>query len=214
MLKTSILKYILCCVVFILSTHHTSAQFTDSAFYNSGALKSVTICTDSTNELAVFFDTSGKNILEENFKYEYFDSTVLLQRHIVVKNKALFQEYYVDRMDTIYILAQFDEGFENNVLKYIKFVRRKLRYPKEAKRAKIQGRALIRLLIGNDGTIKHIKPLTNLGFGLEEAIIEVIEKDLFFGKVYLDGKAVKCLVYMPIRFVLDPLDIDKSDGKQ
>jgi hypothetical protein len=214
MLKTSILKYILSCVVFILSVHHTSAQFTDSAFYNSGALRSVTICTDSTNELAVFFDTSGKNILEENFKYEYFDSTMLLQRYVIVKSKAIFREYYVDRIDTIYIKAQFDEGFENNALKYLKFVRRKLRYPKEAKRAKIQGRAQIRMLIDNDGTIKHIEPLTNLGFGLEDAIIEVINKDLLFGKVHLDGKAVKCLVCMPIRFVLDPRDLVKSDGKQ
>ena len=53
-------------------------------------------------------------------------------------------------------------------------------YPDEARLAKKGGKIVIQLIVDENGMPKDIKPITNLGYGLETAAIEAIQKTTFY----------------------------------
>ena len=53
-------------------------------------------------------------------------------------------------------------------------------YPEEARLAKTGGEVVIHLIVDENGMPKDIKPITNIGYGLEEAAIESIQKTTFY----------------------------------
>ena len=53
-------------------------------------------------------------------------------------------------------------------------------YPEEASLAKKGGEVIIHLIVDENGMPKDIKPITNLGYGLEKTVIEAIQKTTFY----------------------------------
>ena len=53
-------------------------------------------------------------------------------------------------------------------------------YPEEARLAKTGGEVVIHLIVDENGMPDDIEPITNIGYGLEEAVIESIQKTTFY----------------------------------
>ena len=53
-------------------------------------------------------------------------------------------------------------------------------YPEDARLAKTGGEVVIHLIVDENGMPKDIKPITNIGYGFEEAAIESIQKTTFY----------------------------------
>ena len=76
-------------------------------------------------------------------------------------------------------------------------------YPKEARRAEREGTVILKATVDVNGIPRDIVPLTNLGFGLEEAAIEVLKKTTFHPAMK-GGKPVSLEVEIPFKFKLNP----------
>lgn len=57
-------------------------------------------------------------------------------------------------------------------------------YPETARKAKKGGKVVIQLIVDKNGLPKDIKPVTSLGYGLEECVIEAIKKTTFHPAKY------------------------------
>ena len=57
-------------------------------------------------------------------------------------------------------------------------------YPETARQAKKGGEVIIQLTVDTNGLPKDIKPMTNLGHGLEECVIEAVKKTTFYPAEY------------------------------
>jgi TonB family protein len=75
------------------------------------------------------------------------------------------------------------------------------KYPKSAKEAKKGGTVILQLTINENGIPEEIVALTNLGFGLEEAAIEALEKSTF-RPATKDGKPISKEVEIPFAFTI------------
>ncbi len=78
-------------------------------------------------------------------------------------------------------------------------------YPIEAKRAEKEGTVLLQATIDLNGISRNIKALTQLGFGLEEASIEALQKSTFHPATQ-EGKVVVTMVKIPYEFKLESDD--------
>ena len=75
------------------------------------------------------------------------------------------------------------------------------KYPERAKKAGKEGEVILKLTIDEKGIPKDIEALTNLGFGLEEAAIEMLKKSTF-RPATKGGKPISLLIEIPIDFKL------------
>ena len=79
------------------------------------------------------------------------------------------------------------------------------KYPDIAKKAGKEGKVLLEVTIDEKGIPYDIVAVTNLGFGLEEAAIEVLKKTTFHPATKA-GKPISLRVVQPIKFTLKDSD--------
>jgi len=58
-------------------------------------------------------------------------------------------------------------------------------------------------IVDKEGNISEIKPLTNLGYGMEEEVVRIIKKSPKWSPAILNGKPVKAYRKQPITFVIE-----------
>ena len=82
----------------------------------------------------------------------------------------------------------------------IKYLAEK-KYPDIAKKAEKEGKVILKATIDEDGIPRDIVALTNLGYGLEEAAIQMLRKSTFRPATKA-GKPISLEVEIPIDFRL------------
>lgn len=106
----------------------------------------------------------------------------------------VFEAYAVEKM------AEFDGG----MAEFAKFIQKNLNYPEAAKQADRTGTVLVRFTVDKKGNTSNYEILTPpLGFGLEDAAIDVIRKSsgLWVPAEWRDQK-VNVRFQVPIKFTL------------
>jgi len=88
--------------------------------------------------------------------------------------------------------------------KLSKFISSNLQYPENARKMKIEGKAVVSFIIEPNGSLSEITAMTNLGGGLEEEAIRVFnlmnEKKLWWVAGMKDGKHQRVKLQLPINF--------------
>ena len=88
--------------------------------------------------------------------------------------------------------------------KMAKFISSNLQYPENARKLKIEGKAVVSFIIEPNGSLSDITAMTNLGGGLEEEAVRVFklmnEKKLWWVAGMKDGKYQRVKLQLPITF--------------
>ena len=66
---------------------------------------------------------------------------------------------------------------------------------------------LVQFVVGKDGTVSSIKPLTNFGYGMEDEVIRIMERSGSWTAAMQNGKPVNAYRRQPVTFVVDQDDI-------
>jgi TonB family protein len=96
--------------------------------------------------------------------------------------------------------AQYVGGFSA----FQKYVNKNIKYPKQARKKKIQGRANVEFIIEKDGTISDVKSAGKvLGYGLDEEAVRLVkENPTKWIPAQQNGKVVRLRKTLPIPFKL------------
>ena len=84
-----------------------------------------------------------------------------------------------------------------------KFIAMNINYPREALINGIQGRVIISFVVTKDGSLKDIKVLKGVGYGLDEEalrIVRLMNKSKMWKPGEKDGKPVNVSFILPISF--------------
>jgi periplasmic protein TonB len=78
-----------------------------------------------------------------------------------------------------------------------------IRYPKEAQKAKVEGKVFVTFVINRQGTIKDVKVLKGLGYGTDAEALRLVAKMPRWEPGKHNGKAVSVKYNLPISFELN-----------
>ncbi len=105
----------------------------------------------------------------------------------VVENKALV---YVEQMPQF--IGNIEEYLGNN-----------LRYPESARSNNIDGRVVVQFVVNEDGSVSNVTLARGIGGGCDEEAIRIVSAMPKWKPGKQNGKAVKVLFTLPIKFVLN-----------
>lgn len=82
------------------------------------------------------------------------------------------------------------------------YLSKELKYPKEARRAGIEGRVMVGFIVNKDGAISDIKIAQSVSDELDQEAVRVVQKMAKWEPGMVDGEAVKVAFRLPIQFQL------------
>ena len=103
----------------------------------------------------------------------------------------------------IFIIVEEDASFKGGLKAYAKFLRKNLKYPKQARRMGIQGKVYVEFIITKDGSLKDIKAIKGIGAGCDEEAVRVISLSPKWNPAKQRGRAVYQKMVIPIVFRLN-----------
>ncbi len=106
---------------------------------------------------------------------------------------------------TVEVLPEFTGGLAG----WSKYLQANLKYPEEAKKAKVTGRVIMEFVVEKDGSLSDIKVIRGLGSGLDEEALRVLSNTPKWKPGIQDGRPVRVKYTMPIFFQLAP-ETDKK----
>ena len=67
---------------------------------------------------------------------------------------------------------------------------------------------IVQFVVGKNGAVSNIKALTNLGYGMEDEVVRIIEKSGSWAPALQNGKAVNAYRKQPVTFIVEDDDIE------
>lgn len=83
------------------------------------------------------------------------------------------------------------------------FIGKNIKYPKDARDKKIQGKVLIKLIIEEDGSISETAIMQGLGHGCDEEVTRVVKAMPKWVPGKKDNELVRTSMVLPIMFALE-----------
>lgn len=109
----------------------------------------------------------------------------------------------VENKDGAYTNVEVLPEFPGGHSAFTKFISSNLKYPKEAKDNKIEGRVIVNFIIERDGALSNIKILRGIGYGCDEEASRVMNLSPKWNPGKQNGKDVRVSYSIPIFFSLD-----------
>ncbi|MFT4664794.1 MAG: bla regulator protein BlaR1 [Gammaproteobacteria bacterium] len=115
-------------------------------------------------------------------------------------------------------VADMEERKECSRQKMLQFIYMNVKYPKEAQDAGAEGMVVVRFVINKKGEVMNPEILRSKGHGLDEAVLDVVEKMNEMEEQWIPGKQrgkqVNVKFNLPVKFKLDPAaDCKDKTGK-
>lgn len=78
--------------------------------------------------------------------------------------------------DKVFLIVEEDATFPGGMSQWNKFLKKNLKYPRQAKRMGIEGNVYLSFIVGRDGSISDISVTRSIGGGCDEEALRVLKK--------------------------------------
>lgn len=103
-----------------------------------------------------------------------------------------------------WVEVEVHPDYPGGMTAFMKYVRKNLAYPKEAKKEKVRGKVYVEFVIDSTGRIKDeaVRVLKGIGYGCDEEAVRLIKNspDWIPGRVSGSNKPVSVRMVLPIYF--------------
>jgi protein TonB len=107
-----------------------------------------------------------------------------------------------EKADEVFTVVEEMPTFPGGTGKFYEYVSQNLDYPTKAKKAAIEGRVILRFVVGVEGDISNVEVLRGIGFGCDEEAVRVIQSSPKWIPGKQRGRSVKVSVTVPLSFRL------------
>jgi len=107
-----------------------------------------------------------------------------------------------EEAEEIFTVVEDQPAPEGGMGKFYKFVKKKLKYPSQARRMGIEGKVFVQFVVDKDGSITEVQAIKGIGAGCDEEAVRVIKASPKWKPGKQRGRAVKVRMVLPITFKL------------
>ena len=127
---------------------------------------------------------------------------------------ACSEEKSVDKADEIFTVVEAYPEFEGGVAAFNAHIMKEIRYPLEARQARVEGRVDVQFVVDKDGSISHVEAMRGIGAGCDEEAVRVVKSLPRFKPAAQNGKPVRMRMVVPIIFQLKAGETNSDNSAQ
>lgn len=105
--------------------------------------------------------------------------------------------------DEIFMIVENQPEPKGGMQAFYKYIGKKIKYPKQARRMGVEGRVFVQFVVDKDGTLTDIKVLKGIGAGCDEEALRVLKEAPKWQPGKQRGRPVKVRMSIPIFFKLN-----------
>ncbi|MBD2699887.1 TonB family protein [Spirosoma sp. BT702] len=154
-------------------------------------------------------DVKGRSMIDISLPVK--SSTLSEDRVVAYEPTAGPTEAVQSGQDPVFTVVEQQPTFPGGMQALWQYLARNLRYPKEAREKRIQGRVFVRFVVASTGSIRDVSVLKGIGSGCDEEAVRVVSQMPAWKPGQQQGKAVSVLYNLPINFSLGKAE-DKRTG--
>ena len=106
-------------------------------------------------------------------------------------------------VDEIFTIVEESASFPGGLSAWAQFLKKELKYPRQAQRMGIEGRVFIQFIVERDGSLTDIHVVKGIGAGCDEEAERVLRMSPKFKPGKQRGRSVKVRMVLPIIFKLN-----------
>lgn len=109
-------------------------------------------------------------------------------------------DYWPVDTNDVCIIPDVNPEFPGGEDAMFAFLQENIRYPKEARDAKVEGKVLVRFIVERDGSISQLEVKRDIGYGCGEEALRVMRKMPKWKPGKVRDTAVRCQFFVPVKF--------------
>ena len=140
---------------------------------------------------------------EEEIEEEIeIDLDVEVTEETVVEEIVFEEEPEEEEADEVFLVVEENASFPGGMGAWNKFLKKNLKYPRQAQRMGIEGGVFLSFIVDKQGVISDIKVMRGIGGGCDEEAIRVLKASPKWAPGKQRGRAVKSRMQLRILFRL------------
>ncbi|GAB3642877.1 TonB family protein [Spirosoma arcticum] len=112
----------------------------------------------------------------------------------------------------VFTVVEQQPTFPGGIPGLMQYVAKNLRYPAEARQARVQGRVFVQFVVTRTGQIQDLRVLKGIGRGCDEEAVRVVSQMPKWKPGIQNGKPIAVQYNLPIQFAIDKGE-DKRTGQ-
>ncbi len=102
----------------------------------------------------------------------------------------------------VFMVVEKMPEFPGGTNKLLNYLATHIKYPTEARKAKIQGRVFVNFIVEKDGSISHVKIIKSIGYGCDKEAMNAVKNMPRWIPGQQKGKPVRVSYNLPVKFSL------------
>ncbi len=149
-------------------------------------------------------------VIEEVPDEEEIEDDIEVELDVEVEEDAVIEEIVdveeeeeAEEVEQIFTVVEDPCAPIGGMQSFYKFITKKLKYPKKAKRMGVEGRVYVQFIVDKDGSITNVQVLKGISADCDEEAMRVIKMSPKWKPGKQRGRAVKQKMVVPIVFKLN-----------
>ncbi len=105
-----------------------------------------------------------------------------------------------ENVDEIFTIVEEPAGFPGGLSAFYQYLKKEIKYPRQAQRMGIEGRVFVQFIVERDGTLTDIKVVKGIGAGCDEEAVRVLQNSPKWKPGKQRGRAVRQKMIQNILF--------------
>ena len=131
-----------------------------------------------------------------------FDLDIEMTEETIIEELVIEEAPEEEIADEVFSTVEVMPTFPGGTSEFYEYITNNLQYPRRAKKAEVEGKVIVRFVVGLDGEISDVEVVKGIGFDCDEEAKRIIQASPNWKPGKQGGRKVKVRMIVPLNFNL------------